>query len=197
MALSDYRFENLPRSVQMVILALLGVGLCGIFYYYYLKGLTEERDALSEEVRQLEITVAQGTAIASQLRQFKAEIAQLEQRLNELRRILPEQKETPAVLLNVQEMATSSNLKITKFVPRPVVPRAFYADWPIILDVQGSYDGLGLFFEKVSRYTRIVNVDNINIKAVEGSTDHMKTVTATCTATTFVYKEDKAVTATK
>jgi Tfp pilus assembly protein PilO len=53
---------------------------------------------------------------------------------------------------------------------------------------------LGLFFEKISQFTRIINADNISIKAVDGSTDPARTVTATCTATTFVFKEDEVTT---
>lgn len=114
-----------------------------------------------------------------------------------LRGILPAQKETPMVLRSVQQMATSSSLKITKFTPAPVVPHTFYVDWPIGMEVEGNYDGLGLFFEKISQSTRVINVEGIAIRPIEGSTNPMKTVTATCTATTFVFRENEAAAAAK
>lgn len=197
MTLSDYRLENLPRWTQILLFALLALGLSAVFYFFYMKGLLEQRDTLREEVRQLETSVAQGTAIAGQLGRFKKELAQTEERLNVLRSILPAEKETPIILKSVQEMAASSNLKIMRFSPRALVPRAFYVDWPIGIEVQGNYDGLGLFFEKVSQYIRIINVDGISIKAIDGSSDPMRTVTATCTATTFVFREDEISTAAK
>lgn len=192
MALSDYKLENLPRYVQVLLFALLVLGLSALFHAFYLKGALEERDALRSEVQKLEKSVAEATAIANQLERFKKELAQLEERLNQLRGILPAEKETPMVLRSVHQMALSSNLKITKFNPSPTVPRAFYVDWPISLETQGNYNGLGLFFEKVSQFTRIINVDNISIKAVDGSMDSQRTVTAACTATTFVFREDLA-----
>ncbi len=191
MKLSDYRLDNLPLWAQIALFGLLAAGLSGVFYVFYLKGLLEQREALSAEVKKLEISVAQASAVASQLERFKAEVAELEERLKVLRSILPSQKETPTVLRSVQRMAASSDLKINKFIPRPLVPRAFYVDWPIGMEVEGSYDGLGYFFERISQFTRIVNVDNISIKAIEGSTDSRKTVTAACTATTFVFREDE------
>jgi Tfp pilus assembly protein PilO len=194
MPLSDYRLQNLPRSVQAVLFALLAVGLSAILFFFYIKRPMEEREQLRAEVRQLETSVAQGTAIAIQLGRFKHELAQLEERLNVLRSILPAQKETPIVLRSVQQMATSSNLKIMKFTPHVVMPHTFYVDWPIGMEVQGNYDGLGLFFEKISQSTRIINVGGIAIKAIDGSTDPMRTVTATCTATTFVFREDEVAT---
>jgi type IV pilus assembly protein PilO len=143
-------------------------------------------------VVKLEKSVAQASAFASQLSRYKQEVVDLAARLRTLRRILPEQKETPIVLRSVQEMASTSNLKIRKFDPQPLVPRDFYTDWPITMEVEGSYNALGQFFEKVGRAARIINVQNISLKGIDGSTDPTCTVTATCTATTFVYREESA-----
>ena len=148
MAIRDYRFENLPRSVQIALFTAVVLCLAFVFYVYYLKDLVKERDKIQAEVVQLEKSVEQGTAIENQLKRFKQELTQLEQRLVVLQSILPAQKETPAVLRSVQQMAAASNLKINKFTPQPVVPRAFYSDWPIQIEVEGNYDGLGAFFEK-------------------------------------------------
>jgi type IV pilus assembly protein PilO len=190
MATSGFRFDTLPRSIQIAIFAALVGCLALVFYLYYLKGLIEERNVIQAEIKKLELSVAQGTAIESQLKLFKKQLAQLEERLEVLKSILPAQKETPAVLRSVQQMAKSSNLKIMKFTPKPVIPRAFYSDWPIEIEVEGNYDGLGLFFEKVSKATRIIDVEAISIKALDKSVDPFRTLTANCTATTFVFKEE-------
>jgi type IV pilus assembly protein PilO len=191
MAISDFRIENLPRSIQILIFTVLVVCLAFVFYLYYLKDQIKEHDAIQADIKKLELSVAQGTAIESQLKRFKQELAQLEERLTVLKSILPAEKETPNVLRSVQQMAASSNLKINKFVPKPVIPRAFYSDWPIQIDVEGNYNGLGLFFEKVSRATRIIDVGTISIKGSDKSADSTKTLTASCTATTFVFREDQ------
>ena len=148
-------------------------------------------------VKELEKSVAQATAVAAQLDRFKRELAVLEKRLTELRSILPSEKETPQVLRSAQEMAAASALKITRFNPQPVMPRPFDSDWPILIEVRGSYNALGEFFEKISRATRIVNVDNVAIKGIVGSTDPAMTLITSCTVTTFVYREDVVVEAEK
>jgi len=193
MAIRDYRFENLPRSTQIVIFLVMVIGLVCAFYFGYLKDVIAERDQIQTDIARLEVSVAQGTAIESRLKRFQQELAQLEERLYVLKSILPAEKETPTVLRSVQQMAASSNLKIDKFTPQPVVPRAFYSDWPIQIEVQGNYDGLGTFFEKVSQATRIINVDSISIKGVENdqAMNPLHTLSANCTATTFVFKEDQ------
>jgi Tfp pilus assembly protein PilO len=191
MAISDYRFENLPRSIQIVIFSALVFCLAFAFYFYYLKDIIKERDTIQKDIARLELEVAQGTAIESRLKRFRQELKELEERLVILQQILPAEKETPTVLRGVQQMAASSNLKINKFTPKPVVPRAFYSDWPIQLDVEGTYDGLGTFFEKISQATRIVNVDSITINGVEKENTPTHTLTANCTATTFVFRENQ------
>lgn len=191
MALDNFRFENLPRSTQMVILAVVLVGLAVVFYFYYLDGKIDERDAIHKDIRELERSVAQGTAIESRLKLFRQKLAQLEERLAVLQSILPSEKETPTVLRSVQTMATSSNLKIKKFTPQPVIPREFYSDWPIKIEVEGNYNGLGSFFEKVSQATRIIDVGSITITGLDKQPDTRRTLTAACTATTFVFREDQ------
>jgi len=192
MSIRDYRFENLPRSVQIASFVVVVFCLAFAFYFYYLKDTIAERDAIRSEIERLNASVAQGTAFESRLGRFRQELAQLEERLARLQSILPTEKETPAVLRTVQQMATSSSLKINKFVPQPVVPRAFYSDWPIQLQVEGNYDGLGEFFEKISQATRIINVNTISVTGLDKEMNPAHTLTADCTATTFVYREEQA-----
>ena len=196
MALADFRLENLPRSAQILLFLGVAVALSYIVYSFYFQGMIDQRTALQDEIKKLETSVAQAQAVASQLPRFKEELARLEERLAELSTILPSEKETPVVLRAVLDMASASNLKIMRFVPKPTVPRNFYVDWPIEVSVQGSYNALGRFFEKVSQYGRIINVDNIGIKTFETGTNAARTVSAVCTATTFVFREEQVETGT-
>jgi len=197
MDLKDIKLSSLPRSAQLGIAALVAAALVAGFYFGYLRGPVGELQQLRLDVKELEKSVAETSAVASQLDRFKKELAVLEQRLTELRSILPSEKETPQVLRNSQEMAAASALKITRFNPQPVIPRPFHSDWPILIEVRGSYNALGEFFEKISRATRIVNVDNVAIKGIGNAMDPTMTLLASCTVTTFVYREDVVVEAEK
>ena len=183
MDLREIRLDNLPRPVQHAIFAGLVVCLAVLFYMYCIKSLVKECNALKDEIAKLEITVK------SQHAEFQKELADLEKRLTVLRSILPAEKETPTVVRNVQSMAVSSNLTIEKFTPKPEIMRDFYSDWPIAIEVQGNYNGLGMFFEKIGRSTRLIDVGTIAINGIGGSMDPKQTLKASCTATTFVYKE--------
>jgi Tfp pilus assembly protein PilO len=68
-----------------------------------------------------------------------------------------------------------------------------HAEWPIGLELEGTYHDLGAFLERVSKFPRIINVSKIHITARdERSRTSGSTVTAECTATTFVLIETKS-----
>ena len=191
MDLRDIRLDNLSRPIQHAIFAGLVVCLAVLFYMYFIKGILKDCTVLEGDIAKLEKTVAEATAVKSQHAEFQKELAELEQRLSVLRNILPAEKETPTVVRNVQSMAVSSNLMIQKFTPKPEITRDFYSDWPIDIEVEGNYNGLGTFFEKIGRATRLIDVGTISISQIKDSLDPQLTLKASCTATTFVYRENQ------
>jgi type IV pilus assembly protein PilO len=70
-----------------------------------------------------------------------------------------------------------------------VTRRELHAEWPIGLKLEGSYHDLGAFLERVSKFPRIINVGALHIVARENQTS-ATTVTAECTAMTFVLVND-------
>ena len=131
MALADFKLENLPRSAQILLFLGAAAALSYVVYSFYFQGMIDERTALQDEIKKLEVSVAQGQAVASQLPRFKEEVARLEERLAELSVILPAEKETPIVLRGVLDIASARDLKMLRFVPKPVVPPNFISDEPI------------------------------------------------------------------
>lgn len=190
MASSDLRFDNLPRSMQMLIFAALVGCAAFMFYTHHLKDLLAELGVIQTEIARLELSVSKETAIESQLEFSKKELVHLKKRFEALKSILSIQKETPEVLRIVHQMAAASNLKINKLTPEPVIRRSFCLDWPIRIEVTGNYDGLGLFFEKISRATKAINVAAISIKASDNPVNTAQTLTAGFTLTFFILEEE-------
>jgi type IV pilus assembly protein PilO len=191
MALKDSKLANLPFRTQVLMIAVVLLGLGYVFYLYFVSPKREEVKVLDGRITALLNEVQKGQIVEARLPQFKQEIARQRERLENLRHILPEEKETAEIIRKVQQMAIESNLRIKSFTPHQTVQRDFYEDWPILIAVEGSYDNLGIFFEKISRFTRIINVENIAVKAMDPPTSN-RTLAATCTATTFVFLENKA-----
>ncbi|MCA1584638.1 MAG: type 4a pilus biogenesis protein PilO, partial [Acidobacteria bacterium] len=69
-----------------------------------------------------------------------------------------------------------------------------HAEWPIGLELEGTYHNLGLFLDRVSKFPRIINVGDIAITARREPAPHA-TIDVSCTATTFVLIEQPAAAA--
>jgi type IV pilus assembly protein PilO len=89
----------------------------------------------------------------------------------------------------VRNLTDQSNLELKQFNPQALRPVEFYKEFPINMEIEGDYHDLGVFFDRISKYSRIINVSNVVIgartQAGKGS------IHSTFTATTFVY-DDKA-----
>ncbi len=181
--------SRLSQRTQLIILGVLILALCGAFYVYMIGPLRGELQQIEQQIHVLELEVEAGQAVRDQLEELKGAVREQLARLNHLRRVLPEKKETADIIRQVQQLAVDSTLHIKSFTPRATVNQEFYEDWPILISLEGNYNSLGSFFEKISHFTRIINVDNISIRAVGDEPTRDRSLTATCTATTFVYIE--------
>ena len=74
--------------------------------------------------------------------------------------------------------------------------KQLHAEWPITLELSGTYHNLAIFFDRVGKFTRIVNITGVDIKGKD-KPDAIATITATCTATTFVLLEKPNLPASK
>jgi type IV pilus assembly protein PilO len=140
--------------------------------------------------------VARGLSTARRLPEFQAQVTELEQRLENLKAVLPEEKDVADILRRVQGLATQSNLTIQRFTPQEPKQQALYAELPYRLQAQGTYHDLGEFMDRVSKFPRIINVSDIQIKSV-ATPQANATIVAELIATTFVLQEGKAANAPK
>ncbi len=188
----EFKFEKLPWYYQsLIVLGVLAV-LDYAVYFNFLSGQRAQISQLEAKIQDLSLRVEKQRAVEQRLAAFEAEIAKDQRKLELLRTILPEAKETPEIIRKVQEMAADSKLFIKKFAPQPEMAKGFYSDWPIAMELDGNYFSLNEFFERIARFTRIINVDNINITGVSEANQPGVTLSATCTATTFVYHTSSA-----
>jgi len=182
--------NKLPWYGQVGTFAALALGGIGVFYYFYVMPLNADMETRRKTVEGLRATITKGSITASQLNRFKGQVADLEARLDSLRAVLPEEKDVGDLLRRIQTLATQSNLAIRGFKPAPSVTRQMHAEWPIALKLDGTYNNLGVFFDRVSKFSRIINISNIDIRSKD-KPEPNSTVTAECIATTFVLLEQK------
>jgi type IV pilus assembly protein PilO len=183
--------NKLPWYGQVGLFVALALGGVAVFYYFYVMPVNADMDGRRQTLAGLRANITKGSITANQLNQFKGQVAELEARLESLRAVLPEQKDVGDLLRRIQTLATQSNLAIRGFKPSPSVTKQLHAEWPIALKLEGTYHNLGIFFDRVSKFSRIINISNLDIKAKDRPEPNA-TVTADCVATTFVLLDQSA-----
>ncbi len=186
----DLSLNKLPWYAQFGLFAVLALAGVAVFYQFYVSPLNTDMEGRRQQLAALRVDIAKGSATANQLNQFKQQVAELEARLESLKAVLPEQKDVADLLRRIQTLAVQSNLTIRGFKPSPSVTKSMHAEWPIALNLDGTYHNLGMFFDRVSKFSRIININNIQIKAKLPPTP-ASTITADCVATTFVLLQQK------
>jgi type IV pilus assembly protein PilO len=179
--------SKMPWYGQIGTFLVLSAAATGVFWNWYASPLQASIDTRQQQLTTLRGQVARGVATARRLPEFRAEVGQLEAQLDRLRAVLPEERDVADLLRRVQAMATQSNLTIRGFTPRAVTTRQLHAEWPIGLQLEGTYHDLGFFLDRVSKYPRIINVGGLNIRARDGGGG--TTIAIDATATTFVMLE--------
>jgi type IV pilus assembly protein PilO len=187
----DLSLNKLPWKAQVGMFLVIAVAALGGFYWYYVQDVHAAQAVEQKKLDKLKADIAKGTATARQLPQFRQEVSTLEARLDGLRAVLPEEKDVGDLLRRIQTLAVQSNLQIKGFKPAPIVTKQMHAEWPISLELDGTYHNLGQFFDRVGKFSRIINVGGVKIKAKD-KPQPGSTIAVTCTATTFVLVEPKA-----
>jgi type IV pilus assembly protein PilO len=190
----DLKLNKLPWYGQVGLFVVLGIGLIGGFYWFYAVPAQVEMASREQKLATLRVTIAKGSATANQLNQFREQVAELEGRLESLKAVLPEQKDVADLLRRIETLARQSNLAIQGFKPAPSVTKQLHAEWPIALQLDGTYHNLATFFDRVSKFSRIINVSNITIRGKEKPQPN-STISVDCVATTFVLLETAKPTA--
>jgi type IV pilus assembly protein PilO len=176
----------------------LGVGavLFAVGYWRVLEPMREDYDRAVAQLAGLQSKIQEGRAAKQELPKFREEVRQLELELDKLLRILPARRNTPDLMRRIRSLAEQGDFTLRGFTPKVLTTKEFYSEWPIDVNLDGSYHNLALFFDRISRFSRIINVENLEIKALPAAKNpkapdaaNPHTISAKFTAKTFVYKE--------
>ena len=177
--------NKLPWYGQVGAFLVVAVTLFIVFRLYYVAPQLEIQAGRQVELDGKRAELEQARQDAIELAAFQVEVDDLNNRLDALSAVLPEQQEVSELLRRLQTFAVQSNLTIRAFRPQAAVTREMHSEWPIRLQLDGTFHNLGMFFDRISKFARIVNVSDVVIRAKEPPELNL-TITAECTATTFV-----------
>ncbi|HEX7140114.1 MAG TPA: type 4a pilus biogenesis protein PilO [Vicinamibacterales bacterium] len=187
MALS---LNDKPLYFGLGIGLVLAIALVGATHFFLVTKIVEEMHSDEAQITELDKKIDAGRAAERKLPQFRAEVARLEQELEKLRRILPSTRNTEEIIQKIKALVDQGDFSLKKLTFPKLGPAKSgdpYSEWPISVSVDGRYHNLAILFNRLGNFSRIMNVENIQITALPIQVE--KTVAADFIAKTFVYVE--------
>ena len=183
-------FANMPPKQRYLLIGLLGGGIVAVYVWLLMLPLWESKGKLETDLQKLQADLDQKRMIAANRPKLEAEIKVLEKQLEVVLVKLPEDKDIPKLLTQVNTLGLQAGLEFLLFRPATSVKKGFYAEVPIDIRIEGDYHALGTFLDRVSKLERIVNVADLKIGPLSAEKQQSnRTISADFKATTFTFLE--------
>ena len=179
------KIEELSKVQRILIFSGVFIALIAIFVFLLYKPKLERISTQNNQLKGLEQKLVVAKKNAADLEKFKKKMQEAEVQFKTAMRALPEKEEIPSLLTSISRSGQDVGLEFLLFEPKSEVRKEFYAEIPVAMKVKGGYHDLAIFFDKVARLSRIVNIRNIKMGREKDSMD----LNTSCTAVTYKFVE--------
>ena len=187
------QLAKLPKAARFGIIAGIAIALTAGYYFGAYQGTHEDLRRLRAKELELQRKLSEVRAVASNISAFEDEITELEGRLTQVLRQLPNKKQLEVLLTDINNLGKTSGVDINSFTRQDEVILDFYAEVPIAIEVVGTYHNIARFFDLMAKLPRIVNMGALSIEvASEDAERTVLSVSGTATTFRFVGQEDSA-----
>lgn len=165
MALNMEKLKNLTNTQKFVSLVLVIVIISGVFVWFVFIPKSGEISTLNGQIAALNNDINIHRIKVKRLDELIAENRQLQLQLAALKEQLPPEAEVEILLKQVSDLGGRTGLDFKLWRPAEKRPSAsgLYVEIPVNVEVAGAYHALGVFFDKISKLPRIINVSNIRM----------------------------------
>lgn len=183
-------YFKLPEYQKILVSFSFVLVIAGLYVYLLYMPLLESLGGLEKKLSDLQGKVSQVRAVASELPRFEEDHKKVKDLLATALTQLPGSDEIPKLLKDMETLGRTAGVEFVSISLKKERQKSFYAEVPIALKMMGLYHDIAVFFDKLSKLPRIVNVSKIAIakpKIIEGRL----VLSLDCIATTYKFVEKK------
>ena len=185
------KIDLFPLMYKVLIIVGISSVFIALFFFLSYKPALEKRTKLDKTITAKQATLDELNKVAARLAEFENEYKNMELTFKKIIQILPDEKEIPELLKNVSNLGTETGLEMTLFKINKESMGEFYAQIPVSIKLKGTYHRIGVFLDKTSKLSRLVNTSNITLKGTkEDEATGLIFIEASMTATTYRYVEN-------
>ncbi len=161
------RLKSLTWYWQLLLLICVASLMYLTVWYFLTRDMREEVSKLNDEVAQLQAKNQAAQIATQRINEFRSLYAAKEVEYDELKVLLPEQREITNVLQGLQDTARGSRLIVSRFSPREDAQQDFIMAKPVEVEVDSNFDNLRDFFDKMAKLQRIVSITDFSLKQLD------------------------------
>ncbi|MDX1515485.1 MAG: type 4a pilus biogenesis protein PilO [Woeseiaceae bacterium] len=178
-----------PLVFRAAVIAIVFVLVVGIgTYFFIVKDKAPQLERAEQEEQDYRSTFENKQRKAANYDAYKAQLTQIEQSFGTMLRQLPGETEIPSLIVDISQTGLAAGLQEKLFQPQAEIPRDFYAEKPIKIQLSGGYHEIANFVSGIAALPRIVTLHNIAI--TPESSDEYDRLSLEVTAQTYRYLEE-------
>ena len=157
--------NTVPLLQKVVLLGLFVVGIASGFYFYIAEPKQEAISVLQEGIGKLDAEIQTLSIKVQHLDELIAASKQLELELARKKEQLPPEEEAIMLLKQLSDLGIRLGLDIKLWKPGPQSedPSKLFVRMPVSVEVAGGYHTAGLFFDRINKLPRIINVADLKM----------------------------------
>jgi len=220
MAITVDDIKKMSPQKKALAICLVYLLLGYFFYSFSLQSSLDKKGTLETKLADLEQQVQAKERIAAQKEKHVRELNALKQAFTLALTKLPDRKEIPGLLYSVAMAGRSVGMDFVLFEPTPrkteAKPQAaapqkpgqkpgdaktaaqgsseakFYDEIPVKVVVNGGFHETALFFDKVAKLPRIVNIEEISMGDRKEIKGRGQVITTSCVIKTYMFMEKQS-----
>ena len=159
-----------PWHIQLIVLVAIASVMYLTVWYFVTSETRVEIQALNEQVAQLTQKNEAAKIATERINEFRSLYASKSMEYDELKVLLPEQREITNVLQGLQDTASDSRLIVSRFSPRDDIQQDAMMAKPVEIEVDSNFNNLRAFFDKMAKLQRIVSITDFKLNQLEKQT---------------------------
>jgi len=209
MAITLDDIKRMPPKRKALIVCIIYLLLGGAYFSLFMLSSIQEKGARETRLSEVETQVMEKERIAAQKGKYAKEVNALRETLKVALAKLPDQREIPGLLYAVAQEGKDSGIDFLLFEPKQSEKKpqdkqqagakpsdtkkqpeeTFYEEIPVKVTVNGGFHSTVIFFEKVAKLPRIINIEDISMSQGKEIKGLGRFINTSCVIKTYMFVE--------
>lgn len=157
-----------PKEIKILVGFVCAIIVGAISYYAIISNKLPLLQSAQNQEIELRQTFEAKYRVAVNLTAYEEQLERMRNDFSSMLKSLPTSNETPGLLDDVTYVGTDAGLTFKLLNWQQEIPKEFYTELPIQIEVTGSYHEFGEFSSNVANLPRIVTLHDFDIKVKDG-----------------------------